>query len=49
MSAPELAIIVPAFRVRFLERTLQSLAAQTDRRFRVYVGDDASPEPVESS
>jgi len=46
MSAPELAIVIPAFRVRFLERTLQSLAAQTDRRFRLYIGDDASPEPV---
>jgi glycosyltransferase involved in cell wall biosynthesis len=44
---PQLAIVIPAFRVRFLERTLRSLAAQTDRRFHVYVGDDASPEPIE--
>jgi glycosyltransferase involved in cell wall biosynthesis len=43
----QLAIVIPAFRVRFLERTLQSLAAQTDQRFHVYVGDDASPEAIE--
>jgi glycosyltransferase involved in cell wall biosynthesis len=43
----QLAIIIPAFRVRFLERTLHSLAAQTDRRFHLYIGDDASPEPIE--
>jgi glycosyltransferase involved in cell wall biosynthesis len=43
----KLAIIIPAYRARFLERTLASLAAQTDRRFHVYVGDDASPELVE--
>jgi glycosyltransferase involved in cell wall biosynthesis len=47
MSAPELAIIIPTYRVRFLERTLSSLAAQTDRRFHIYVGDDASPEAIE--
>jgi glycosyltransferase involved in cell wall biosynthesis len=47
MSTNSLAIIIPAYRARFLERTLASLVAQTDRRFHVYVGDDASPEPIE--
>ncbi|CAM3384122.1 Glycosyltransferase involved in cell wall bisynthesis [Flavobacterium longum] len=39
-----LAIVIPYYRLRFLEETLQSLAAQTDKRFTVYMGDDASPE-----
>lgn len=43
---PDLAIVIPAFRARFLGPALASLAAQTDRRFNVYVGDDASPDDV---
>lgn len=39
-----LAIVIPYFKLRFFEETLQSLANQTDKRFRVYIGDDASPE-----
>ncbi len=42
----ELAVVIPAFRARFLQSALTSLAAQTDRRFTVYVGDDASPDDV---
>lgn len=42
-----LAIVVPYYRFRFLAETLESLAAQTDKRFTVYVGDDASPENPE--
>ncbi|WP_300729836.1 glycosyltransferase family 2 protein [uncultured Bacteroides sp.] len=37
------AIVIPAYKERFLKRTLESIVAQTDRRFKVYVGDDASP------
>jgi glycosyltransferase involved in cell wall biosynthesis len=44
----QLAVIVPAFRTRYLERSLQSIVAQTDKRFNLYVFDDASPEPIES-
>ena len=44
----QLAIVIPAYKTKFLRATLQSIAAQTDRRFQVYVGDDASPEPVEN-
>lgn len=40
----KLAIVIPYYRLRFFGRTLQSLAAQTDQRFTVYVGDDASPD-----
>jgi glycosyltransferase involved in cell wall biosynthesis len=43
----QLAIVIPAYKTKFLRATLQSIAAQTDQRFRLYVGDDASPEPVE--
>ena len=39
-----LAIIIPYFKLTFFDATLQSLANQTDKRFKVYVGDDASPE-----
>lgn len=39
-----LAIIIPYFKLTFFEATLQSLASQTDKRFKVYIGDDASPE-----
>ncbi|MGC4075189.1 MAG: glycosyltransferase family 2 protein [Nibricoccus sp.] len=41
-----LAIIVPAYKARFLGETLASIASQTDRSFHCYVFDDASPEPL---
>ena len=40
-----LAIIIPYFKINFFEKTLESLAQQTDQRFQVYIGDDASPVP----
>ncbi|WP_431243046.1 glycosyltransferase family 2 protein [Flavobacterium sp. P21] len=39
-----LAIIIPYYKLTFFEATLQSLVDQTDKRFRVFVGNDASPE-----
>ncbi|RYJ50877.1 glycosyltransferase family 2 protein [Flavobacterium petrolei] len=39
-----LAIVVPYYKFTFFEETLQSLASQTDKRFKVYIGDDASIE-----
>lgn len=39
-----LAIIIPYFKLIFFEETLHSLSIQTDKRFKVYIGDDASPE-----
>ncbi|WP_281298289.1 glycosyltransferase family 2 protein [Flavobacterium limnophilum] len=39
-----LAIVIPYFKFTFFEATLESLANQTDKRFKVYIGDDASPE-----
>lgn len=38
-----LAIIIPYYKIFFFEATLISLASQTDKRFKVYIGDDASP------
>jgi len=39
-----LAIVIPYFKLTFFEEALQSLANQTDKRFKVYIGDDASLE-----
>lgn len=39
-----LAIVIPYYKHIFFEETLKSLSAQTDKRFNVYIGDDASPE-----
>lgn len=39
-----LAIVIPYYKLTFFEETLQSLSMQTDKRFKVYIGDDASPE-----
>lgn len=40
----KLAIIIPFYKLDFFEETLQSLSAQTDKHFKVYIGDDSSPE-----
>ncbi|WP_264535042.1 glycosyltransferase family 2 protein [Flavobacterium sp. N1736] len=42
-----LAIVIPYYKKVFFEETLKSLAKQTDKRFKVYIGDDASPENPE--
>lgn len=39
-----LAIIIPYYKITFFEETLESLANQTDKRFKVYIGNDNSPE-----
>ena len=39
-----LAVVIPYYKLTFFDTTLQSLANQTDKRFKVYIGDDASPE-----
>ena len=43
----KLAIVIPAYKPDFLEKSLQSLASQKDQRFSVYVGIDASPYSLE--
>lgn len=42
-----IAIVIPYYKKRFFRETLNSLANQTDKRFRVFIGDDASPENPE--
>lgn len=43
-----LAIVIPFYKLTFFETTLQSLANQTNKEFKVYIGDDASPEDCQS-
>lgn len=40
----KLAIVIPFYKIAFFAETLQSLANQTDKRFKVYIGDDGSLE-----
>lgn len=43
-----LAIVIPYYKLSFFESTLQSLAAQSNQNFKVFIGDDNSPNsPVE--
>jgi glycosyltransferase involved in cell wall biosynthesis len=42
----QLAVVIPAYKSKYLNATLDSFANQTDKRFRIYVGDDASPEDI---
>ena len=39
-----LAIVIPYYKKAFFEQVLNALKNQTDKRFKVYIGDDASPE-----
>lgn len=43
----ELAIVVPFFKREFFLETLRSLDLQSDRRFKVYIGNDASPAIID--
>ena len=40
-----LAIVIPYYKINFFEATLTSLANQTDKRFKVYIGDDNGENP----
>lgn len=44
----KLAIIIPAFKNDFLDKTLESLSRQSNQNFIVYIGDDASPYDLKS-
>lgn len=46
MNQHKLAIVIPAYKIRHLRRSLESIFNQTDHRFNLYVGDDGSPEPI---
>lgn len=43
-----LAIVIPAYKDTFLNMTLESLSKQTNKNFKVYIGDDSSPYELES-
>lgn len=47
VTGNRLAIIIPYYKKTFFEAALASLAKQTDQRFSVYIGDDASPDNPE--
>lgn len=44
----KLAIVIPAYKLTYLREMLQSLADQTCKSFRVYIGDDGSPHDIGS-
>ena len=44
----KLAIIIPAYKQRFLRETLDSIAKQNNHDFTVYIGDDASPYQLDT-
>lgn len=48
MSDYQLAIIIPAYKQTYLRDTLESIANQTDKNFRLYIGDDCSPYDLKS-
>lgn len=43
MNDVPLAIIIPAFKLKYFSKTLQSIANQTNKNFNLYIGDDNSP------
>lgn len=43
----KLAIVIPFYKITFFEETLYALLKQTDKRFNVYIGDDASLHSAE--
>ncbi len=45
-STHQLAVIIPAFKGKFLSRVFECLRKQTDQRFSIYVCDDASPADI---
>ena len=44
MGMNKLAIVIPYYKIVFFEETLKSVASQTDKRFTLYIGNDASPD-----
>lgn len=40
----KLAVVIPYYKIDFFTETLQSLAGQSNKNFKVYIGNDASPD-----
>ena len=43
-----LAIVIPAYKAKYLDKALDSIAAQTNKNFKLYICDDASEEDIKS-
>ncbi len=41
-----LAIVIPAFKEKFFDQALHSIASQTNQNFILYIGDDNSPDEL---
>ena len=39
-----IAIVIPYYKIEFFEKTLKSLKQQSDKRFKVFIGNDSSPQ-----
>lgn len=44
----KLAIIIPAYKAEYLDDCLKSIANQTNKNFKLYIGDDCSPYDIDS-
>jgi len=44
---PRLAVVIPAYKGAFLQKTLESLALQTNQDFSVYIGNDDGDKNIE--
>lgn len=44
----QLAIVIPAYKVKYLDAALNSISAQTNKNFKVYICDDGSKEDIKS-
>ncbi|MDQ1098536.1 MULTISPECIES: glycosyltransferase family 2 protein [Chryseobacterium] len=40
----KLALVIPYYKIDFFEKTIQSVASQSNRDFALYIGNDASPD-----
>jgi len=47
-NGDSLAVVIPAYKAAYFRDTLETLAKQTCKDFKVYVGDDCSPEGLEA-
>ncbi|WP_223584154.1 glycosyltransferase family 2 protein [Sphingobacterium sp. GVS05A] len=47
MCKSKLAIVIPYYKNKFIENTLESLSLQTVKNFTVYIGDDNSPYSIQ--
>jgi glycosyltransferase involved in cell wall biosynthesis len=45
-SSVDLAVIIPAYKAQYLDKTLQSFVKQTCQDFTIYIGDDCSPHDL---